>query len=65
MKPGKQPADAPTPDQRPAPAGGHFLDEPDIGSGEKTPGERDTEEHIRHIPPLPQSGAAAAVPLRS
>ena len=55
MKPGKQPADTPTPDQRPIPAGGHLLDEPDIGSGEKTPGERDTEEQIRRIPPLPKT----------
>lgn len=29
------------------------MDEPDIGSGEKTPGERETEEHIRQVPPLP------------
>lgn len=28
--------------------------EADIGSGEKTPGERDTEEAIRSIPPLPE-----------
>jgi hypothetical protein len=65
MKPSKQPADTPTPNQRPVPAGGHLLDEPDIGSGEKTPGERDTEEQIRRIPPLPKSGAGAAAPLRS
>lgn len=30
--------------------------EADIGSGEKTPGEHDTEEVIRSIPPLPESG---------
>lgn len=30
--------------------------EADIGSGEKTPGEHDTEEAIRSIPPLPESG---------
>ncbi|WGG48689.1 hypothetical protein [Rugamonas sp. DEMB1] len=75
MKPGEQPAQAPAPDRRPrrphrrpGPAGGHFLDEPDIGSGEKTPGERDTEEQIRRIPPLPRSGAGmdtCAAPLRS
>lgn len=33
--------------------GQHMTDEPDIGSGEKTPGERETEEDIRQIPPLP------------
>jgi hypothetical protein len=65
MKPDKRPAATPTPDQRPIPADGHLLDEPDIGSGEKTQGERDTEEQIRRIPPLPKSGAAAAPSLRS
>ena len=29
-----------------------WLDEADIGSGEKTPGERETEELIRQIAPL-------------
>ena len=33
--------------------GGHLLDEADIGSGEKTPGEIETEEDIKSIPPLP------------
>ncbi|MEV4782683.1 hypothetical protein [Burkholderia sp. LMU1-1-1.1] len=33
--------------------GGHMLDEADIGSGERTPGQRDTEEDIKSIPPLP------------
>ncbi len=32
-----------------------WLDEPDIGSGEKTPGQLDTEEFIRQIPPLESS----------
>jgi len=31
----------------------NFIDEPDIGSGEKTPAELETEEQIRQIPPLP------------
>ncbi|MBJ7313102.1 hypothetical protein ACFOLJ_30220 [Rugamonas sp. CCM 8940] len=65
MKPSQRPNDTPASDQRPAPAGGNFLDEPDIGSGEKTPGERDTEEHIRRIPPLPKSTADTPPPLRS
>jgi hypothetical protein len=30
--------------------------EADIGSGEKTPGEHETEEAIRSIPPLPENG---------
>lgn len=45
----------------------HFMEEADIGSGEKTPGEQDTDEQIRQIPPLPEPGvkpssAAASVP---
>jgi len=30
----------------------HLMDEADIGSGEKTPGEKETEEEINKIPPL-------------
>ena len=30
-----------------------LLDEADIGSGEKTPAQQETEEMIRQIPPLP------------
>lgn len=30
-----------------------LLDEADIGSGEKTPAQKETEEIIRQIPPLP------------
>ena len=33
--------------------GRHFIEEADIGSGEKTPGEQETDEQIRQIPPLP------------
>jgi hypothetical protein len=32
-----------------------LLDEADIGSGEKTPAQKETEEMIRQIPPLPVS----------
>lgn len=42
---------------RPSPTtrhGGAIFDEPDIGSGEKTPGQLDTEEDIKRIPALPQ-----------
>jgi len=45
MTPSKQPAD-------PAETGGAILHEPDIGSGEKTPAELETEEMIKEIPPL-------------
>ena len=36
----------------PAASGRAFLDEGDIGSGEKTPAQRETEEMIKEIPPL-------------
>jgi hypothetical protein len=36
-----------------------ILDEADIGSGEKTPAEQETEEIIRQIPPLPGSDTPA------
>jgi len=36
----------------PAAKGGAILHEDDIGSGEKTPGEQETEEMIKEIPPL-------------
>lgn len=36
----------------PAAKGGAILHEDDIGSGEKTPGEKETEAMIREIPPL-------------
>ncbi len=39
----------------PDPADAHaLLDEADIGSGEKTPAQLETEKMIRDIPPLPQ-----------
>ena len=41
----KQPVD-------PAVKGGAILHEDDIGSGEKTPAEKETEEMIKEIPPL-------------
>jgi len=37
-----------------------LLDEADIGSGEKTPGQKETEEIIRQIPPLPPSESPPA-----
>lgn len=40
----------------PAAKGPNVLHEADIGSGEKSPGEMETEEMIREIPPLPPSG---------
>ena len=40
----------------PAATGRPLFDEADIGSGEKSPGQVETEEMIRQIPPLPASG---------
>jgi len=37
--------------------GGHMLDEADIGSGERTPAQRETDEQIKSIPPLPEDNA--------
>ena len=36
-----------------------MLDEADIGSGEKTPAQKETEEMIRQIPPLPADKSGA------
>ncbi|WP_426175667.1 hypothetical protein [Massilia sp. TWR1-2-2] len=36
-----------------------MLDEADIGSGEKTPGQKETEEMIRQMPPLPSAKSGA------
>jgi hypothetical protein len=46
------------PDQKvdPAAKGRPILEEADIGSGEKTPAQKETEEMIRQIPPLPPAG---------
>lgn len=41
----------------PAAEGRPLYDEADIGSGEKSPGEQETEEMIRDIPPLPASSS--------
>ncbi len=43
----------------PAAKGPNVFHEADIGSGEKSPGELETEEMIREIPPLPPSGGQA------
>nr|WP_315218347.1 hypothetical protein [uncultured Duganella sp.] len=43
------------PDDRAA-DGGHMLEEADIGSGERSPGQRETDEAIKSIPPLPDDG---------
>ncbi len=37
-----------------------LINEADIGSGEKTPGQEDTEKMIDAIPPLPRGGEEAA-----
>lgn len=49
----------PTRQVDPAARGAHVYHEADIGSGEKTPGDLETEEMIRQIPPLPSSGDQA------
>ncbi len=52
----------PTPKVDPAATGRPLYDEADIGSGEKSPGEKETEEMIRQIPPLPASGSQPEAP---
>lgn len=47
----------PTRQVDPAAKGPNVFHEADIGSGEKSPGELETEEMIRQIPPLPPSGS--------
>ena len=39
----------------PAATGRPLMDEGDIGSGEKTPAQRETDEMIKEIPPLQPS----------
>ena len=39
----------------------HLMDEPDIGNGEQTPGEQDTQDIVLQVPSLPEpdeSGSA-------
>lgn len=43
----------PTPSVDPKNKGRAIYEEADIGSGEKSPGQHETEEMIREIPPLP------------
>ncbi|NNG23455.1 hypothetical protein [Telluria aromaticivorans] len=54
----------PTPKVDPAATGRPLYDEADIGSGEKSPGEKETEEMIREIPPLPASGGQSETPSK-
>jgi hypothetical protein len=44
----------------PGAKGRPFLEEADIGSGEKTPAQIETEEMIRQIPPLPPAEPSPA-----
>lgn len=46
----------PTRQVDPAAKGTNVFHEADIGSGEKSPGELETEQMIKEIPPLPASG---------
>ena len=52
-----QPRQPTSPDE--SEKGGHMMNEPDIGSGEKTPGEQETEEQIRQIAPARQNEPGA------
>jgi hypothetical protein len=45
----------PTPNVDPKNKGRTMYDEADIGSGEKSPGQHETDEMIRGIPALPPS----------
>lgn len=56
----EQPVKSPSQPER----GKHLMDEPDIGSGEKTPAEQETEEQIRQIPPLPEPGHGQERPAK-
>ena len=51
--------------QDPANKGGAILHEDDIGSGEKTPGEKETEEMIKEIPPLQGTNGSDDAPQKS
>ena len=42
-----------------------MLHEADIGSGEKTPGEQDTQDMIEAIPPLPKDQVPAGSEQKS
>jgi hypothetical protein len=46
-----------TPQVDPENKGRAIFDEADIGSGERSPGQHDTEQMIREIPALPPAGA--------
>jgi len=45
-----------TPKPDPGAKGPPMMHEGDIGSGEITPGQHETNEMIKEIPPLPRSG---------
>lgn len=49
----------PTRQVDPAAKGPNVYHEADIGSGEKSPGELETEQMIKEIPALPPSGGQA------
>lgn len=49
----------PTPNVDPKNKGRTMYEEADIGSGERSPGQHETDEMIRGIPPLPPSGRPA------
>ena len=52
--------------QHPGKTGGqHLHDEADIGSGERSPGQDETDELIRQVPPLAPSDTARQPPQPS
>lgn len=50
----------PTPNIDPKNKGRTMYEEADIGSGERSPGQHETDEMIRDIPPLPSGGQSDA-----
>lgn len=58
MNQSRQPTD-------PAAKGRAILHEDDIGSGEKTPGEKETEEMIKEIPPLNGTNGSDGQPSKA
>jgi len=51
MAPPRQPHSPPPPER-------HRIDEPDIGSGERSPGQHDTDKMIEQVPGTPPTPPA-------
>lgn len=48
----------------PATDADHLTQEADIGSGERSPGQKETDEAIKSIPPLPDDGQRRPAPTK-